>query len=89
MRDEGVAEVAAWTAAPIRCTETGGDVVITTSTFSARAIEIAFGIAVAFHVTFSSGTRTRRPMLDARRTSRSTPDRPCSSSASRRPRGPT
>ena len=31
----------------------------------------------------------RRPTVDARRTARSTPERPCSSSASLRPRGPT
>ena len=40
----------------------GGDVVITTSIPSLRAIEIAFGIAVAFQVTFSSGTSSRRPI---------------------------
>ena len=83
------APVAFFTAAPIRCTEPGGEVVSTTSMPSLRAIEIAFGIAVAFQVTFSSGTSSRRPMVDARRSARSSPERPCSSSASRRPRGPT
>ena len=58
--------VAVLTAAPIRCTEPGGEVVNTTSIPSLRAIEIAFGIAVAFHVTFSSGTSSRRPIVDAR-----------------------
>ena len=80
--------VALFTAAPIRWTEPGGDVVITTSIPSLRTIEIAFGIAVAFHVTFSSGTSSRRPIVDARRSARSTPERPCSSSAMRRPLGP-
>ena len=83
------APVARLTAAPIRWTEPGGDVVRTTSIPSLRAIEIAFGIAVAFQVTFSSGTSSRRPIVDARRTARSIPLRPCSSSAIRLPLGPT
>ena len=40
---------------------------------SLRAIEIAFGIAVAFHVTFSSGRSSLRPIVEARRSARSTP----------------
>ena len=48
------------TAAPTRCTEPGGDVVITTSMLSARAIRSAAGIAVRFHVAASSGTTSRR-----------------------------
>jgi hypothetical protein len=81
--------VAFFTAAPIRWIEPGGDVVSTTSIPSLRTIEIALGIAVAFQVTFSSGTSARRPIVDARRSARSSPLRPCSSSAMRRPRGPT
>ena len=47
--------------------EPGGDVVSTTSIPSLRAIEIAFGMAVAFQVTFSSGRaagRRRWPQAD-------------------------
>jgi len=84
-----VAPVARFTAAPIMCTEPGGEVVNTTSIPSRRTIEIAFGIAVAFHVTFSSGRSRRRPIVDARRTARSIPLRPWSSSAIRLPLGPT
>ena len=43
---------------------------------SARAIEIAFGIDVAFQVTFSSGTSSRLPIVVARRATRSMPVRP-------------
>ena len=81
--------VVRFTAAPIRWTDPGGDVVSTTSIPSLRTIEIAFGIAVAFHVTFSSGTSRRRPIVDARRSARSMPERPYCSSAIRRPLGPT
>ena len=52
--------VVRFTAAPIRCTEFGGDVVRTTSMPSARTMRTAAGIAVRPHETFSSGTGTRR-----------------------------
>ncbi len=81
--------VAFFTAAPRRWTEPGGDVVSTTSIPSLRTIEIAFGIAVAFQVTFSSGTSRRRPIVDACSSASSIPVRPYCSSAIRRPRGPT
>src|SRR6266540_305403 len=80
--------VTRFTAAPIRCTEFGGDVVSTTSIPSARTIRMAAGIAVRFQLTFSSGTSTRRDRERACRESRSRPVRPCSSSASLRARGP-
>src|SRR5581483_9898727 len=64
---------ARFTAAPTRCTDDGGEVVRTTSIPSRRAIWIAAGTAVRFHVTFSSGTRNRRPKSCARRESRTSP----------------
>jgi len=81
--------VAFFTAAPIRCTDEGGDVVITTSMPSLRTIRIAAGIAVRFQLTFSSGTRKRRPNSCACFEMRTSPCVPCSSSAGFRPRGPT
>jgi hypothetical protein len=80
--------VARFTAAPIRWTEFGGDVVTTTSISCARTMRSAAGIAVRFQATFSSGTSTRRDSERACRETRSRPLRPCSSSASRRARGP-
>ena len=77
------------TAAPIRCTEFGGEVVTTTSIPSARTTRTAAGIAVAFHVTFSSGTSTRRYVSSAIFVARSSAPAPCSSSAGLRPFGPT
>ena len=53
--------VARLTAAPIRCTDDGGEVVSTTSIPSRLTIRIAAGIAVRFQLTFSSGTSRRRP----------------------------
>ena len=52
--------VARLTAAPTRCTDDGGEVVITTSIPSRLTIRIAVGIAVRFQLTFSSGTSRRR-----------------------------
>ena len=80
---------ARFTAAPTRCTEPGGDVVITTSIFSARAMRSAAGIAVMFHVAASSGTTSRRGSSRACVTARSRPRLPCSSSEGLRPLGPT
>ena len=54
--------VAFCTAAPIRWTEFGGDVVMTTSICSFLTMRIAAGIAVRFQLTFSSGTSSRRPV---------------------------
>src|SRR6266540_3795446 len=82
------APVVRFTAAPIRWTEFGGDVVTTTSMPSARTIRTAAGIAVRFQLTFSSGTSTRRESERAWRDRRSRPRRPCRSSASLRARGP-
>ena len=54
-----------------------------------RTIRIAAGIAVRFQGTFSSGTSRRRPNRRACVPRRASPTVPCSSSAGRRPRGPT
>src|SRR3954447_15798756 len=81
--------VVRFAAAPIKFTELGGEVVITTSIPSVRTIRTAAGIAVRFHATFSSGTSTRLERDRACRESLSSPRRPCSSSASLRARGPT
>ena len=60
------APAAPFAAAPIRCTELGGEVVSTTSISSWRTIRTAAGIAVRFQLTFSSGTSRRRPSRRAR-----------------------
>ncbi len=83
-----LAPVAAFTAAPTRWIEFGGEVVSTTSIPSRRAIRIAAGIAVRFQLTFSSGTRSRREASFASTSARPTPSFPCSSSAGLRPFGP-
>src|SRR6266511_551998 len=80
------APVVRFTAAPIRWTEFGGDVVTTTSMPSARTMRTAAGIAVRFQLTFSSGTSTRRESDRAWSERRSRPWRPCRSSASLRAR---
>jgi hypothetical protein len=79
---------ARFTAAPTRCTDDGGEVVITASIPSRRAMRIAAGIAVRFQLTFSSGTSNRRPASRACTPKRSRPFVPCSSSAGLRPFGP-
>ena len=68
VRDERIAEVgdparavARWTAAPTRWTEPGGEVVITASIPSRRAMRIAAGIAVRFQVTLASGGEGGEP----------------------------
>ena len=73
----------------MRCTEGGGEVVITTSIPSSLTIRIAAGIAVRFQLTFSSGTSSRRPAKLGLAATRSRPVVPCSSSAGCRPFGPT
>ena len=67
------APVAFWTAAPTKCTEGGGDVVITTSMPSRRTMRIAAGIAVRFQVTLASGRSSRRAVTCAWRSARSNP----------------
>jgi hypothetical protein len=59
------APVARLTAAPTKWTDPGGDVVITASIPSRCAILTAAGIAVRFHVTLGSGTRSRRVVTRA------------------------
>src|SRR4029453_6265501 len=83
------APVARFTALPTKCTEPGGEVVITASMPSFRAIRIAAGIAVRFHVTLASGTSRRRDATRACTSARSRPSVPCSSSAGFRAFGPT
>ena len=67
------APVAFWTAAPTKCTDGGGDVVITTSMPSRRTIRIAAGIAVRFQVTLASGRSSRRAVTCAWTSARSNP----------------
>jgi hypothetical protein len=57
--------VAALTAAPIRLTEFGGEVVSTASIPSRLTIRIAVGIAFGAQVTDLSGTRARRTSAPA------------------------
>ena len=79
--------VAFCTAAPTKCTEPGGEVVMTASIPSRRAILIAAGIAVRFHVTLASGTSRRLAVTCACRSARSNPSAARSSSAGLRARG--
>ena len=83
------APLARWTAAPTRWTDPGGDVVITASIPSRRAMRIAAGIAVRFQVTLASGRRRRRAVTCAWTRARSRPSAARSSSAGFRARGPT
>ncbi len=82
------APLALWTAAPTRWTDPGGDVVITASIPSRRAMRIAAGIAVRFQVTLASGRRRRRAVTCAWTSTRSRPSAARSSSAGFRARGP-
>jgi hypothetical protein len=80
--------VAAFAAAPIRCTDGGGEVVRTASIECCLISRIAAGAAVSVQDAFSSGTRKRRDISEAWRSIRSTPSSPCSSSLGFRPFGP-
>ncbi len=82
------APVARCTAAPTRCVEPGGEVVITASIPCRRAMRIAAGTAVIAHIAFSSGTISRLACKRARTSARSIPSLASSTSFGLPPLGP-